>query len=256
MSVCIGYGRVSTVDQADSEAIQTDQLRKRYDVDFAEHGYEWGGVLFDRGVSGRTPLSQRPLGAELCKRLKKDDMVLIAKLDRGFRSLHDMLNCMANWRELGIGLTVLNLGVNSSKPEGRFMLHILAALAEFERDLIAERTREAAALRRAQGRPVAGPPPYGFKILKRHGQKRLYPDPAQRALGSKIVKWRDVDGFTWEAIYLHMHQVGLRRPNGREYALGTIRNYYFKELALREFEDRGDSMLQIAALHNKDYSAG
>jgi DNA invertase Pin-like site-specific DNA recombinase len=133
----IGYGRVSTRDQ--NPDAQEDALR--------EAGCD--PVFVDK-ASGK--LASRP---ELDKALiaaREGDEFVITKLDRLGRSLKNLIELSEQLDKKGVNLVVLSQGIDTSTPAGRMFFHILGAIAEFERSLIVERTRDGLEAARARGR--------------------------------------------------------------------------------------------------------
>ncbi|WP_406418471.1 recombinase family protein [Streptomyces sp. NBC_01614] len=133
----IGYGRVSTRDQ--NPDAQEDAL-KAADCD----------QIFIDKASGK--LASRP---ELDKALiaaREGDEFVITKLDRLGRSLKNLIDLSEQLRDRGVNLVVLDQAIDTSTPSGRMFFHILGAVAEFERALTAERTRDGLAAARARGR--------------------------------------------------------------------------------------------------------
>ena len=145
----IGYIRVSTAEQgangagleAQRAAIEAECLRR-----------DWQLVRIDEDVlSGRTlrrPGLQRAL--EACRSAEADGVV-VAKLDRLSRSLVDFAGLLAEARAGGWNLVALDLGVDLSTPSGEFLANVMASAAQWERRLIGLRTKEALAVKRAQG---------------------------------------------------------------------------------------------------------
>ncbi|MFJ2961149.1 recombinase family protein [Streptomyces collinus] len=133
----IGYGRVSTRDQ--NPDAQEDALKAA----------KCDQIFVDK-ASGK--LASRP---ELDKALiaaRKDDEFVITKLDRLGRSLKNLIELSEQLHERGVNLVVLDQAIDTSTPSGRMFFHILGAVAEFERALTAERTRDGLAAARARGR--------------------------------------------------------------------------------------------------------
>ncbi len=123
----IGYARVSTDDQ--TPALQLDALRLAGVTEIFE----------DRGVSGATrdrPGLQRALAA-----LKAGDVLVVWRLDRLGRSLGDLINLIAALKDRGCGFRSLAEAIDTTTPSGMMAFHVFGALAEFERSLIAERTK-------------------------------------------------------------------------------------------------------------------
>src|SRR5438445_1863068 len=146
------YGRVSTGEQSTEGQLQA--LRR-----YAE-ARGWGSQEFvDHGVSGAK--ERRPALDRLVKaaRARQIDIVAVTKLDRLARSTHHLVSLGRELAALGVDLVVLDQHIDTTTPTGRLLFHMLAAIAEFERDLIRERVK--AGLERAKakgvrlGRPTA-----------------------------------------------------------------------------------------------------
>ena len=140
----IGYARVSKADGSQSLDLQHDAL--------ASAGVDDANCYSDR-ASGKKDL--RP-GLEACvKALRMGDILVIWKLDRLGRSLHHLVNTVNDLSERGVGLKVLTgtgAQIDTTTPAGRLSFGIFAALADFESDLIRERTMAGLAAARARGR--------------------------------------------------------------------------------------------------------
>jgi len=121
--VIYGYARVSTSDQ--ETTLQIDAL-KRASVD-AIHQEKTSSV------------GTRPELKKLLSILKKDDVLLVYKLDRLARSLKDLLSILEQLENIGCGFRSLTEPIDTVSPAGRLMLNILGSVAEFERTLIRER---------------------------------------------------------------------------------------------------------------------
>lgn len=126
-SMKIGYARVSTSDQ--NPALQLDALRRA--------GCE--RVFTDEGVSGATV--NRPALQKAIAALKLGDALVVWKLDRLGRSLSHLIALTSDLTQRGIGFESLSESIATTSAHGKLLLHLLGALAEFERALIAERTR-------------------------------------------------------------------------------------------------------------------
>lgn len=142
----IGYARVSTRDQEGSLAGQ--------DAALAAAGCS--RVFHDRLSGAR---ADRPGLAEALAYLRDgEDVLVVARLDRLGRSLPDALRTVKELADRGIGLEALDVKLDTSTASGKMMLTLLLALAEWERDLLRERTMEGVARARAVGRQP-GPKP-------------------------------------------------------------------------------------------------
>lgn len=133
----IGYARVSTHEQ--SLDLQKDALKKAG----CEETYE------DK-VSG--VVSARP-GLEMVKQiLRKGDTLVVWRLDRLGRSLKDLMEWMSYLDKKQVGLKSIQESIDTTTTTGKLVFHIFGALAEFERNLIRERTQAGLAAARARGR--------------------------------------------------------------------------------------------------------
>jgi DNA invertase Pin-like site-specific DNA recombinase len=133
----IGYARVSTKDQ--NLESQLDHLTK------AECE-----LIFQEKVSGTK--KERPELEKMFTQLRKGDVVYIYKLDRLGRSMKHLLEMVAELEKREVGLISLSDSINTTTPQGRLVLNLFASLAEFERDLIRERTKAGLESARARGR--------------------------------------------------------------------------------------------------------
>lgn len=139
------YIRVSRADQRPE--LQYDET-----ADFIDRrGWRLVDTFEDRGVSGskaRRPELDRML--ELARQ-RRIDGIVVYKADRLFRSLHHMVAALAELDALGVAFVSCTEPFDTSTPQGRLMLHIVSAMAEFERGLLIERTRDGLAATRKRG---------------------------------------------------------------------------------------------------------
>lgn len=111
----------------------------------------------------------------MLERLREEDVIVIWKLDRLARSLKDLVALVNEIQEKGAGLSSLNDHIDTTTPHGKFTFHLFAALAEFERDIIRERTN--AGLVDARARWRKGVRPKGLSKKAQHTAiitERLY----------------------------------------------------------------------------------
>ncbi|MCP4826568.1 MAG: recombinase family protein, partial [Shimia sp.] len=133
----IGYARVSTEDQ--SLALQHDALRAA--------GCE---RIFDDKVSGAK--SERPGLTKALEQLRDGDTLAVWRLDRMGRSLKDLIARAEELKEMGVGLKSLQESIDTTSSGGQLIFHMFGVLAEFERNLIRERTQAGLTAARARGR--------------------------------------------------------------------------------------------------------
>lgn len=159
-----GYIRVSTIMQAE-EGESLDVQQRKLEGWAMMEGEGLKKVFVERGVSGSKPLGMRAEGAKLLEALKPGDTVVAAKLDRAFRNAYDALGILKDFKKEGIKLVLLDLGgdVTSDNVSG-LIFKVLAAVADFERDRIAERISEVKTDQRKRGRYLGGAVPYGYSV--------------------------------------------------------------------------------------------
>jgi len=137
--VRIGYARVSTEDQCLD--LQLDALRQA--------GCE--RVFTDKASAVKT---QRPGLNEARSHLRTGDVLVVWKLDRLGRSVKGLVDLVGELVEEGVQFRSLTNGIDTTTPHGRFFFHMMASLAQMERELIAERTKAGLDAARKRGRMV------------------------------------------------------------------------------------------------------
>jgi DNA invertase Pin-like site-specific DNA recombinase len=144
------YCRVSTEEQGESGAgLAAQEQAARGEC--ARRG--WDVVRVAEEVASAASVARRPKLREAIEALERGeaDVLVVAKLDRLARSILDFVTLMARSKGRGWALLALDLQIDTTTASGKLFAHILASFAEFERDLIGQRTREALAERRRQG---------------------------------------------------------------------------------------------------------
>jgi DNA invertase Pin-like site-specific DNA recombinase len=179
------YARVSTLDQEPEN--QLAELRRYTEA------REWSAVEYvDRGVSGAK--ESRPALDRLVKgaRRRKFDVLVVWRLDRLGRNLRHLILLLEELTSLGVSFVSLGEGIDTGTPAGRLQLHLLAAIAQFERERIVERVRAGMARARTQGKHL-GRPRRQVTDATLAAVAHLSAREAAAALGvskSFIAKWR------------------------------------------------------------------
>ena len=156
----VGYARVSTRDQ--SPTLQLDALTAA--------GCE---RIFSENASGAQ--RDRPELKAALDYLRPGDTLAVWKLDRLARSVRQLVETAGELQARGIGLRVLTQQIDTTTPGGRLVFHMFAAIAEFERELMLDRTLAGLASARAQGRTGGRKPAIGPAEVKR--AKAMLADP-------------------------------------------------------------------------------
>ena len=233
MEKAVCYVRASTEEQAQggvSLAAQEERLKAYCNM----AGLEVAEVIREEGVSGVKPLAARPGGERLLKLLarKKVKHVVALKLDRLFRDAEDALRQTRAWDKAGIALHLVGMGgqtLNTATAMGRFFLNMMAAFAELERNLIAERTATALADKKAHGEAYA-PTPYGFERVG----ETLRENTQEQETIAQIFAWRR-DGWSLRKIAAELNRRGALTKQGGQWYASTVRyllrNDLYQEVA-------------------------
>lgn len=197
----VGYMRVSKADGSQTTDLQRDALLAA--------GIEQTS-LYEDMASGKK--DDRPHLAACLKALRHGDTLVVWKLDRLGRDLRHLVNIVHDLTERGIGLKVLTgqgAAIDTTTASGKLVFGIFAALAEFERELISERTLAGLASARARGRN--GGRPYKMTAAK----VRLAMASMGRP-GTKVSELCAELGITRQTLYRHVSPTGELRPDGRK----------------------------------------
>lgn len=200
-TVLLGYMRVSKADGSQNTDLQRDALLAA-DIESAH--------IYEDLASGRT--DARPGLEAALKALRRGDTLVVWKLDRLGRNLRDLVNTVHDLSARGVGLRVLTgqgAAVDTTKPAGKLVFGIFAALAEFERELISERTKAGLASARARGRKG------GAKYKMTAAKVRL----AMAAMGQRETKVSELCrelGVTRQTLYRHVGPDGSLREDGQK----------------------------------------
>jgi len=195
----IGYTRISKSDGSQIFDLQRDALIK------AGVATEY---IYEDQASGKR--DDRP-GLDIClKALRQGDILIVWKLDRLGRDLRHLVNTVQDLAERGIGFKVLSgkgANIDTTTASGKFIFGIFAALAEFERELIRERTKAGLESARARGRKG------GRKFALTKAQVYL----AQSAMGKEETRVSNLCselGITRATLYRYISPDGLLREHG------------------------------------------
>ena len=150
MSRTFIYARVSTSEQHAENQI--------HEIEAAGFSVSERRIVTE-SISGSVAASERPQFSRLLDRLEPDDVLIVTKLDRLGRNAMDVRSTVERLAADGVRVHCLALGgVDLTSPAGKMTMGVLTAVAEFERDLLIERTHAGMARARAEGRVMGRPP--------------------------------------------------------------------------------------------------
>lgn len=178
-----GYGRVSSKGQEQNGNSLEDQRRKLEEAGCAEEN-----IVLETYTGTKV---DRPKFTKLLASLEPGDTLVVCKLDRFARTASEGSELVKSLLARGVNVHILNMGLIENTPTGRLILNVLLSFAEFERDMIVERTSEGKAIKRAtdpdykEGRPRKEIPSKFFELL----DSDVSVAEACKALGIHRTQW-------------------------------------------------------------------
>lgn len=215
MNTAIAYIRVSTERQA-TEGVSLEAQRARIEAWCSANGYQLGAVFVDAGVSGGR-MDTRPELLKALASLKKGQALVAYSLSRLARSTKDALTIGEMVAKKGADLVSLTERVDTTTAAGKMMFQMLAVLAEFERNLISERTATAMKHLKASRRAYTSRTPYGFE---RSGDD-LVEVQGEVATIAEIRAARAA-GKTFQAIADSLNNRGIATKTGKAWFPATV----------------------------------
>lgn len=216
----VGYVRVSTSGQA-SNGVSLDAQRAKIEAWSAAGGYRLLGVHVEGGGASGGRADNRPeLQRALDAACRCGSALVVYSLSRLARSTKDTIEIAARLGRAGADLVSLSEQIDTSSAAGKMVFKMLAVLAEFERDLVAERTSAALQHKRANGERVGGVP-FGFD-LDADGV-RLRANPGEQAVVKQVVAMRR-GGCSYRGIAAALERQGVRPKRGRRWHAKVIRD--------------------------------
>jgi site-specific DNA recombinase len=218
----IGYVRVSTEDQAQN-GVSIEAQEAKIRAYCVAKDWELVAVVRDEGCSAKD--LNRPGMQEViegCKK-KRFDVVVILKLDRLTRSVKDLGYLVEDvFGAHGVAFSSLQDNFDTSTANGRMVMNILATIAQWERDIISERTRDAMQFMK-QGLKLVGAVPFGFD----HHDGQLVPNHNEMEILQKVVSLRQ-SGRSYLSIADRLNAQGIATKGGGKWhpktVLGVLRH--------------------------------
>ncbi len=193
-----GYARVSTIQQAtEGESLET---QKKIIIGYAQSkGLEINpdNIFVEAGVSGSVEFRKRHEGSRLFSTLNPGDMLIIPKIDRGFRNIRDALNSLHDLKQRNVSVHFIDLGGDATTNGiSQVIFTILGAFADFERERISQRISEVKQQQKANRFWTGGQPPFGYRV---NDEGRLEPNPEQADALAAIFRWKE-EGYSLREI--------------------------------------------------------
>lgn len=213
----IAYTRVSTLEQA-NEGISLAAQQKRLAAHCVAKGWELVQVITDAGASAKN--LNRDGAREILELVRRRacDVVVVVKLDRMFRNATDALVTTNEFRRYGVDFASLTEDFDTSTAAGKMFFSLIATFAEFERNLIGDRTREALASKKADGYRV-GEIPLGYDA---DGDGLLVPLEDEQRVVDRILDLRE-HGYGYLRIAKQLNQDGVPAKKGGKWYPKTVR---------------------------------
>ena len=215
MKQAIGYIRVSTEQQA-NEGVSLEAQKSKIAAWCVTNGYELVNVFVDAGISGKS-MDKRPGLQDAMKSLKKGMALVSYSLSRLARSTKDALSIGETVAKRKADIVSLSEQIDTTTAAGKMMFQMLAVLAEFERNLVAERTTNALQHKKATNQKYTNITPYGFEAI----EGRLVHVQAEAAIVAEIQAAR-ASGNTLQSIADSLNGRGIPTKTGKTWQPATI----------------------------------
>ena len=211
----IGYIRVSTEQQAD-EGVSLEAQRAKIEAWCLANDCELVGVHVDAGISGKS-MDKRPGLQKALAETGKGMALVVYSLSRLARSTRDTLAISERLDKSGADLVSLSERIDTTGAAGKMMFRMLAVMAEFERDVISERTKAALTHKKVTGQKYA-PVPFGYSEI----EGRLEVVEAEAQIVAEINCMR-FEGSSMQAIANYLNEQGIKGKQGGKWYASSVR---------------------------------
>jgi len=211
----VGYIRVSTDEQA-KDGISLDQQSESIRAYCQAKGWELIEIISDEktGKNLTRPGIQRVLSLA---QQKKIDAMVVLKLDRLTRSVRDLGNLVEIFEKYDVAFSSIRDSFDTSTASGKLILNVLGSIAQWEREMIAERTRDGLRYKKARLENY-GPVPYGFEL----DGKKLVPNSKEMGVVEYIRKLRHKLQYSYRLIAERLNTEGFLTRLGRQWHPSSI----------------------------------
>lgn len=211
----IGYVRVSTDEQAKSGLGLEAQIAKikayaeLFDIELTE-------IIMDEGISGKTLERDGLKRAIKMLKEKKAEGMVIAKLDRLTRNVADLGTLVSTVFDKA-ELYSVSEQINTKNAAGRLVLNVLVSVAQWERETICERTKDALQAKKARGEKTGGNVPFGFNVIN----GKLVKNEEEQSIINEIKNLKN-KGLSLRKIAGILNEKGIVTKNGKEWTAAQI----------------------------------
>lgn len=223
------YLRVSTDEQAKEGkyGLQVQEERGRAFCDSQEYSLDEKHVYSD-DISGGLPIEKRPKLSELFEaaRNKEFDVVVVYKTDRLARNLRILVNAIHELESLSIAFRSVTEPFDTSTSFGRANLNLFGTFAEFEKEMIRERTMNGKIKAAKTGKWVTGIPPYGYRLDPK--TRKLVPEPKEARVVRQIYTWLVDEKLSLAEIERRMNARQVPAPYSTKITVRETNNYWYK----------------------------
>ena len=205
----VGYIRVSTEDQA-KEGVSLDNQRQKIKSYCQLKDLTLEKIIKDSGISAKNLNRPGVQKVITMARKKEIDAVVVFKLDRIFRSTVDAIETTKMFDKMGISFHSIFETLDTKSAMGRLFFTLTAALAEMERRIIGERTKEALAYKRSRNEKTGGDIPYGFNLT----ENRLLVENEDEQGVIRLIHRLKQQGLSLRKISKKLEQEGFKTKRG------------------------------------------
>ena len=208
-SKAVGYIRVSTAGQAD-EGISLEAQQAKIEAWCLVNGCELSECFVDAGISGKRADNRPELQKALTAATKDGAVLVVYSLSRLARSTKDTISIGERLEKSGADLVSLTEKIDTTTAAGKMVFRMLAVMAEFERDLVSERTTAALSHMKQQGKRT-GNVPYGFD-LDSDGETLV--SNAEEQANIDLINSLKAKGYSLRAIASELSTTGIKTKKG------------------------------------------
>lgn len=223
----IGYVRVSTEGQV-KEGVSLEAQQAKITAWCIANGYELGSIHVDAGLSGGRADNRPALQTALAQACQQKAALVVYSLSRLARSTRDAIAISERLAKNGADLVSLSEKIDTTSATGKMIFRLLAVLAEFERDQIAERTKGALVHLKGLGKRVSGRIPFGYDLAE--DEESLTVNEREQE-GIRLMQALKAEGLSLRRIGAALTERGISSKIGKPWTAQAIKGILLREAA-------------------------